>query len=244
MRMLHGTNIWRDARLASLISHLGIVGVKDPDGSPLDVKLLRSIFAAVRPKLFLEVGVFRGATSIRAAKLLARLGLRSSYVISMDSWLFDLRFVWDKTRQRSVGSYFSGNAEVAGSSQMYYQFLANCLASNTSSRIIPLPSSSTNGAMALLAHRLRPDVMYVSHANPDCYIDYENLYQLLAPGGAFAADDVHLPAVRDAWNALLRRYSLNEVHYVGNGTQAWFRKPMEGRRQRGAVSSVPVRRLV
>ena len=183
----------------------------------------------------LEVGVFRGATSIRAAKLLAKLGLRSSYVISLDSWLFDLRFVWDARKQESVRPYFSGNAELAGSSQMYFTFLANVLASNTTSRVIPLPSSSTNGAMALLAHRLRPDVLYVdaSHANPDVLVDYENLYTLLAPGGAFAADDVHLPAVRDAWQALLRRYNVTDVQYVSEGRQAWFRKPRSGLHGRG-----------
>ena len=32
--------------------------------------------------------------------------------------------------------------------------------------------------------------------------------------GAFAADDVHLPAVRDAWQALLRRYNVTDVQYV------------------------------
>ena len=53
----------------------------------------------VRPHLVLEVGVFHGHTSIQVAKLMDQLTplvpeMKSSFVISMDSWLLDPRFVW------------------------------------------------------------------------------------------------------------------------------------------------------
>ena len=64
---------------------------------------------------------------------------------------------------------------------MYFTFLANALQSNTSHRIVPFQTASSNGAQALIAHRLRPDLMYIdaSHANPDVFIDLENFYNIL-----------------------------------------------------------------
>ena len=225
MQSLHGRDVWRDSRLKQQIELLGITGVREPDGTPLQRGVLRQLLELTRPRLFVEVGVFRGSTSTHVARLFARSPrLRHSFVISMDTWLLDLRFVWDDARKQTVGSYFQRNAELAGSSQMYFTFAANVLASNTSQRIIPLQTTSSNGAMALLAHKLRPDLVYIdaSHANPDVLIDYVNFYTILAPGGVMAVDDVELPAVAHAFRALVRRFGLRAV-YTGNG-QAYVRK--------------------
>ena len=74
--------------------------------------------------------------------------MKSSFVISMDSWLLDLRFVWraDKQLAERFRSYLDVPA-VAGSSELYYTFLANCMAANVTHRIIPLRTSSSNGAL-------------------------------------------------------------------------------------------------
>ena len=72
-----------------------------------------------------------------------------------------------------------------------------------------------------------------TNANPDVFIDYENFYTLLAPGGVMAVDDIELvPSCRDAWHALLRRYGLT-AKYVAN--QAYVRKPLKPHNQTMAV---------
>ena len=226
MTTLHGTNVWKDPRLPKHIKHLGITGSAEPDGSPLKHGILHRLLWTVQPRCFLEVGVFRGSTSTHVAKFMdSDPSLADSFVISLDTWLHDARFVWPAELKESVPTYMNNNVELAGSSQMYFTFLANVLATNTSHRIVPLQSASTNGAMALLAHRIRPNLMYIdaSHANPDVFVDYENFFSVLAPGGVMAVDDVELvPAVRQAFEALCRRYNLTAVR---KGNQAFVKKP-------------------
>ena len=162
MTTLHGTNVWKDPRLPKHIKHLGITGSAEPDGSPLKHGILHRLLWTVQPRCFLEVGVFRGSTSTHVAKFMdSDPALADSFVISLDTWLHDARFVWPAELKESVPTYMNNNVELAGSSQMYFTFLANVLATNTSHRIVPLQSASTNGAMALLAHRIRPNLMSV-----------------------------------------------------------------------------------
>lgn len=87
--------------------------------------------------------------------------------------------------------------------------------------------------MAFLAHKLRPQLIYVdaSHANPDVFIDYENFYTILAPGGALAVDDVaSVPAVRKAFDALIEAKGLSPQFYDsmgGRSNQAVVWKPLK-----------------
>ena len=277
MQALHGRNLWADNALSKRLPSPSLSGgLFTIPGSPLNASLLQRLFVSLRPQLVLEVGVFHGRTSIQVAKLMDQLSplfpqLKRSFVISMDSWLHDLRFVWraDKQLKERFRSYLDV-PEVAGSAELYYTFLANCIAANVTHRIVPLRTSSANGAlptspafqrltltpllspallwqtpllrksilfcvgaMALLAHKLRPQLIYVdaSHANPDVYVDYENFYTILAPGGAMAVDDVGLvPAVRKAFDALVEAYGLTPQFYDsigGKSNQAVVWKPLK-----------------
>merc|ERR1712137_1498057 len=152
----------------------------------------------------------------------------------MDTWLLDLRFVWDSQR---MPTYFGTNDNYkAGSSNLYFRFLSNVLAANASHRIIPIQTATSNGAMALIARKLRPQLMYIdaSHANPDVFIDFENFYQILPPGGVMAFDDLGVPAVRAAFYALVDRYELQPT--ILGGKKAYVSKPrgrLETRYRRG-----------
>lgn len=219
MQSLHGENIWESP---DLHRHLGNLGLESDTpvvwGSSL--RFINELINRTMPRLVLEVGVFRGSTSIRMAKLMDKTrGLEESFIISMDTWLLDLRFAWkdawlqtNRSQRHKRKGYFT-NTYLAGASQMYYVFLANCLATKTSHRIVPLPTASANGALALIAHRLRPSLMYIdaSHANPDAFIDYENFFNILAPGGIMAVDDLNVPSVAAAFDSLTRRHNLHAV---------------------------------
>lgn len=95
MHMMHGTNLWTGGKLRETI-HFLAVGKGRIYGSPLDEGVLRDTIAKKKPHVLLEVGVFRGATSTRMAKILDETpGCEGSFVISMDTWLLDLRFQWN-----------------------------------------------------------------------------------------------------------------------------------------------------
>ena len=236
MRRLHGVNIWEDPKLHRHLRETLRMQTNNEDlyGSPLQNTVLRRLIKQSQPKMILEVGVFRGQTSTAIARLLGEMkGLHDSFVLSMDTWLLDLRFAWgatksSKERKESLHTYFS-NAEVAGSSQMYFTFLSNVLHTNTSHRIIPLQTASSNGAYSLLAHKLRPDFMYIdaSHSNPDVFLDYENFYAILRPGGIMAVDDVSIvPAVKAAWKRFTERHGLTPTFFgQAKDNQAWVQKP-------------------
>mmetsp|Transcript_1503 Transcript_1503/g.1602 ORF Transcript_1503/g.1602 Transcript_1503/m.1602 type:complete len:362 (-) Transcript_1503:190-1275(-) len=240
MISLHGINIWEEttsSEQASLSSFLEFLQLDEPPtmlGSPLMDDILYQLLEKVKPKIFMEVGVFHGITSTAVANYFqTHDGFEDSYVLSMDTWLLDLRFAWsgmksinaDKTKS---SSYFNGaSPHHGGYSTMYYNFLANCIKTKTTSRIVPVPTAAQNGAMALLSHGIRPDMMYIdaSHSNPDVYIDFENFYSILKPGGVIAFDDVKvIPAVRSALDALVAKYGL-EAHQFGN--QAYVFKTKE-----------------
>mmetsp|Transcript_23538 Transcript_23538/g.35671 ORF Transcript_23538/g.35671 Transcript_23538/m.35671 type:complete len:154 (+) Transcript_23538:653-1114(+) len=143
----------------------------------------------------------------------------------MDTWLLDLAFAWNGGKSKHADKvknehgYFKVN-KISGGNQMYFQFLSNCLATKTNDRIIPIQTASlNNGAIALLSHGVRPDFMYIdaSHANPDVFLDYENFYKILKPGGVMTFDDVKaVPACRDAFNMLARKYDLKQ-YFLSQG---------------------------
>lgn len=227
MLSLHRKDIWKDGRLATHLKSLQAAGFIEPKkiyGSPLRGGEIEHLLRHHKPKIFLEVGVYLGATSTSiAAFFKSEKGFEHSYVLSMDTWLLDLEFAWNGEKSshyndKKRDDYFTHD-RLAGSSCMYYQFLANCIATNTSDRIIPVQTGSSNGIMALLSHGVRPDFMYIdaSHANPDVFLDFENFYKILKPGGVMAFDDVAVvEATKLAFHRLADRYDLEGIHLNRN----------------------------
>ncbi len=236
MSKLHGHDIWdmddtlihvsmeesKSSTEPSLSSFLDFLQLTNSSykliGSPLDYPTLKQLIGEIKPKIFLEVGVYQGMTSTFVARYFkSNDEYKDSYVISMDTWLLDLQFTWNGIKSKHVketqtASYFTGTSKRQGGySTMYYHFLMNCIKSKATDRIIPLPTASQNGAMTLLSHGIRPDFIYVdaSHSNPDVLIDYENFYTILRPGGVIAFDDTGVEAVRAALNALVKKYDLD-----------------------------------
>ncbi|EGD73269.1 hypothetical protein PTSG_04983 [Salpingoeca rosetta] len=229
MQALHGEDVWADPKLPEMLKLLEIdTKPEDIFGSTLELGMLENLITTIKPRLLVEVGVFRGSTSIKMAQLLDRKPeLKESFIISIDTWLLDLRFVWSAPTKEGAATgtqtrYFK-NVYIGGASHMYYIFLSNVLFTRTQHRIIPLQTASSNGAMALIAHRLRPDLIYLdaSHANPDVFVDLEHYYNVLAPGGALAMDDYEVAAVQTAVDALVRKHGL-ELQLFNKGTQADF----------------------
>jgi hypothetical protein len=95
-----------------------------PFSPTLRPKLLDSIVRSVRPRCVVELGVYRGATTLALADALDRHGLPpTSFVLSVDTWLLDLRFVWRQDGKDGAtikkSNYFRFVPQVAGGSQMY-----------------------------------------------------------------------------------------------------------------------------
>lgn len=223
MQTFHGYNIWEDTKLPAAIDSIQLS--ESIHGSALQQNIWKAVFIEKKPKILLEVGVFMGLTSCTMAQFMSSLeGMEDSFVISMDTWLLDLRFVWDETHKSKGGKYFE-KGEVAGNPDMYFRFLRNVIRRKMQNRIIPIRTSSLNGAMALIAHNIRPDFIYVdaSHANPDVYIDFENFYQILRPGGTMAIDDIHIAAVKASMENIETKF---KIAFTKHNLQAFVTKPL------------------
>ena len=225
---LHGCNIYNDPQLHEFIKSRNFPS--EVLGFTLPSKFWINHFETKKPKIILEVGVFHGFTSTAMAKKMKEIpGMEQSIVISMDTWLNDLRFVWNSDltfmyRTKKMLKFFD-KRELGGSPDLYYRFLNNVLKTDTQDRIIPMQSSSLNGAMELIAHGILPDFMYIdaSHCNPDVLIDFINFYEILAPGGTMAIDDKTFPAIASAITYFESKYN-NKFISLGVKT-AYINKP-------------------
>ena len=110
---------------------------------------------ALRPRCIVELGVYRGRTTLALADALDRHELPpTSFVLSVDTWLLDLRFVWRQDGKGGANmrrvNYFRNAPQLAGGSQMYIEFLFNVIEARQSHRVLPLQSSTLSANHALL----------------------------------------------------------------------------------------------
>lgn len=185
-----------------------------PFSPTLRPKLLDSIVRSVRPRCVVELGVYRGATTLALADALDRHGLPpTSFVLSVDTWLLDLRFVWrqdGKDGARLQNNYFRSAPQVAGGSQMYIEFLFNVIEARKTQRVLPLQSSTLSASHALLAAGFGADAVYIdaSHASLDVFIDAQHWWPLVRCGGVMWGDDFFVPAVAQAVKAFAAKHRL------------------------------------
>ncbi|KAL3921449.1 MAG: hypothetical protein SGILL_002743 [Bacillariaceae sp.] len=225
----HGVNIWKDPKLPATLQHLGISGDSHIKGSPIqDWKQVTDFFRKKKPRVIAEFGVFRGSSSIRMAKILDQLTpevpeLKDSFIVSVDTWILDLQFVWS---QKALSSNYFQGPKLAGRELMYFVFLANVMAANMMHRIIPLPSATSNAIQAFLAHGIRLDFCYLdaSHANPDVFLDLVGVWRILDSGGVVVCDDLQVDAVKIAVLRFVERYADEITYHFQPGKQFWIYK--------------------
>lgn len=88
--------LFNDELIAKAAEAAKIVGMELVAGSPQRETFWKNLISIVKPKMIVEVGVFKGKNSIFMAEELVRQGLHKSYVVSIDTFLVDQRFPWTK----------------------------------------------------------------------------------------------------------------------------------------------------
>jgi hypothetical protein len=153
----------------------------------------RELVQAVRPKLIVEVGTWKGASAIRMAEEVATAGL-DAQILCVDTWLGALEF-W--TAQEDPERYESLKLK-HGWPQVYYQFLANVCHKRHQQRVIPFPQTSATSALWLRYFGFHAELIYLdaSHEEDDVYGDLLAYWEVLAPGGVLFGDDWSWDGVR------------------------------------------------
>lgn len=177
-------------------------------------KIFQELIQEIRPTLYCEVGVWRGASIIHAATLCKQLGL-NTVLLGIDTFLGAIEF-WKSEQDPERDLQFKN-----GYPQVYYQFLSNVVHTRNEDCIIPFPQTSLIAARWLAAQGIKFDIIYIdaSHDYDDVMTDLKHYYPLVRQGGAIFGDDADTFvevqwAVRDFCKEKGIKYSLS-------GTRKW-----------------------
>jgi hypothetical protein len=138
----------------------------DPNAHPDDLQgwgssdpIFGEIIGAIKPKIIVEVGSWKGASAIHMAKIVKSLGLTCN-IICIDTWLGSPEHLLgvDPTWRTSLRLCH-------GYPQLYFTFLANVVRQGVQDVIIPLAATSGSAAVILEKKRVRPDMVSVGQAS-------------------------------------------------------------------------------
>jgi hypothetical protein len=175
--LIHGTNVF-DGYVP--------VSPEDSAGWNSEHATFDEAIAAVRPNVVIDVGVWKGGSTIYLAELLRKNGVAGT-VISIDTFLGSLEH-WDRKSDA-----FNMVYRRHGMPLLYDQFLSNLVLRNLTDIVVPLPQTSTTGALLLRRLGIKAGLIHIdaSHEYEDVLKDSRMYWEILAPGGYLIGDDYH-----------------------------------------------------
>ncbi len=120
----------------------------DHQGWHSDHPFLRETLAALRPSVVVEVGVWKGASSITMAETMRDRAIDGA-VLAVDTWLGS----WEHYEHET---FFADLHIQNGYPTLYNTFITNVLDKGVSDFILPLALDSANAAFVVKASRDRP----------------------------------------------------------------------------------------
>jgi SAM-dependent methyltransferase len=147
--------------------------------------LWRDLLEATRPHLLIEVGAYKGRTSIFLAHLIKEMQLQTK-IVCIDTWVGSPEH-W---RTDHGDEYWELKTKF-GYPTLYYSFAANVVLAGAQDVIIPLPTTSESGAYILEQAKLSPDIVFVdaAHEYEPALSDYRRYWGLLRQRGVLVGDD-------------------------------------------------------
>ena len=158
-------------------------------------KAFSEVISRYKPKVIVDVGVWKGLSTIHMAKLLHDLKINGC-VIAVDTFLGAPEH-WNRNRPDNI---FASLRMENGFPQLYYQFLSNVISSGYKDYVVPMPQTSDNAVTILKQNRIRPDFVHVDAAHEyDAVLrDTKMYFELLKPGGILMGDDFTWKGVKQA----------------------------------------------
>lgn len=155
----------------------------DAQGWNSDHVFLTDTMVRERPRVVVELGVWKGASTMTMAEALRANGI-DGCVVAVDTWLGSSEH-WMKDEHRA-------DLRLAhGYPQMYTTFLSNIVANGFSRHVVPLPLDSANAAIVLRKSGVAADVVHIdgSHDYESTLADLRRWWEVLSPGGVMIVDD-------------------------------------------------------
>ncbi|MEH3118606.1 MAG: class I SAM-dependent methyltransferase [Methylorubrum populi] len=146
---------------------------------------LREGIDDLRPKIVVEVGVWKGSSSIVMAKRMKDLRIDGA-VIAVDTWLGAVDH-W------AHENWFSSLVVEHGQPMLMRTFMTNVVKSEVSDYIVPLPLDSINAAELLKLRQVQVDMVHIDagHEYESVISDLKAWWPLVRPGGLLVGDDYY-----------------------------------------------------
>lgn len=156
----------------------------DQQGWNSDHEFLTDSIKRLKPNVVLDIGVWKGGSSIHMAKVLKEVN-PSGVVISIDTFLGDYILAevieWQKSLKRNAH----------GRPEFYKTFYANVIEAGVQDMILPIHMDTASGVRYLIRNRYKADIIHhdAVHQEPDVYNEMVLCWALLKDGGHLIVDD-------------------------------------------------------
>ncbi|WP_167668270.1 class I SAM-dependent methyltransferase [Roseomonas gilardii] len=150
---------------------------------------------ARRPRIVIDVGVWKGGSTIYMAKHLKAQGVNGA-VIAIDTFLGSPEH-WNRECPDRI---FEDLKMRHGWPSLYWQFLSNVVHEGVSAFVVPLAQTSENAMVILKRLGVRAGVIHIdaAHEYEAVLRDARQYWDLLEPGGILIGDDYPWPGVARA----------------------------------------------
>ena len=163
-------------------------------------RYLQDAVTLVRPKIIVEVGVWKGVSAIIMGRRVVELGLDCA-IVAVDTFLGSAEHWTHDVMRPSI-------PRRQGYPQLYFTFLSNVVHSHQQNLFVPMPLDSVNAADVLTHYEIKADIIHIDagHDYRSFKTDIQAWWPLLAPGGILIGDDYYVdgswPGVRRAFDEL------------------------------------------
>jgi len=149
-------------------------------------KVFAQIISEVKPKVIIEVGVWKGQSTIHMTEIAKKINPKV-ILIAIDTFLGSPEH-WKPKHPNNFQQFLKLKF---GYPQLYYQFLANVMRKGLENNIIPLPQTSTNAAIILKTLGIKGDLIHIDagHDFENVYSDLVKYWDLLTEEGVLIGDD-------------------------------------------------------
>lgn len=187
----------------------------------------------VRPKIVVEVGVWKGGSAVALASRLRDLQL-DAVVIAVDTWL-------GSSEHWMHDEFFEYLNLVQGRSSLMQKFLSNVVRLGLENYIVPLPLDSINASRLLKHFGVRPDVIHIDggHDHWSVVADLFEWWPQISDGGIIIGDDYWMnggwPDVRRAFDDFFGALQLPLEEKLG---KCRIRKPAHPTQDAALISAM------
>jgi hypothetical protein len=178
-----------------------------------DPEVFSMLIEAIRPKLIIEVGSWKGHSANHMADMARKLDL-TVRIICVDTWLGSVEH-WAKEKWRPDLHIEHGRPTI------WERFQGNTMARGNQNLIYPLPMPSSQASALMRRFGVAADLIYIdgAHDYSSVRADLSGFFPLLAPEGVMFGDDYPHEPVRQAVHDFAAE---SGVAVMASGRRKWI----------------------